>query len=523
MEAALKAELAAARAENELLLQQITRLCLFIEQRTGCDPIEVMYARNIPPPPAAAPSPAPAATSLGGWLRKLVTSEAVPASASSSASPPPPPPPPPPLHEEPPQSPQPAPANEAEPPPPLPPALTVDEAVAAGTRFRWDGDPEAIDALARRVLKTTIPPSEVVLGTGLTLLPSTPSIWQHLSRSLVSLCLNGNNLVELPAAFDRLQALRRLRLEGNLFRALPPSVLRLSQLEELGIGCNQLTGLPEGIENLARLVDLWLVQNEISYLPHAIGALSALRRLELSGNALHELPRSFAKLQSLRQLWLNGNSIATFPQQICALDNLEQLDLKDNQLTSLPRAVGTMPGLQALLLEGNPLVFPPIGVVSQGPGAPIEYIRNHRHSDVLSSESERSAQQIAAFRDRLNSSIGAQEERRRQMAPSRRSSARNSNRNTPAAWLEPVPGIDEEKGTGEGTSVDDNANKLVKGPPGMDDEPGADVQPPRAAARSPTNTDAADDAASRPAGATQPKPRERPPPLRPTRNASFFE
>ena len=35
----LRAELVAARAENELLLQQITRLCLFVEQRTGCDPI----------------------------------------------------------------------------------------------------------------------------------------------------------------------------------------------------------------------------------------------------------------------------------------------------------------------------------------------------------------------------------------------------------------------------------------------------------------------------------------------------
>ena len=46
----LASELAAARAENEMLLQQITRLCVYIEQTTGVDPIEVMHGRVEPPP-----------------------------------------------------------------------------------------------------------------------------------------------------------------------------------------------------------------------------------------------------------------------------------------------------------------------------------------------------------------------------------------------------------------------------------------------------------------------------------------
>jgi hypothetical protein len=102
----------------------------------------------------------------------------------------------------------------------------------------------------------------------------------------------------------------------------------------------------------------------------------------------------------------------TFPQYLCALDALEHLDMHGNQLTTIPRAVGTMPSLKALLLGGNPLSFPPSGVVAQGPQAVLEYVRRHRQSDLLSSDAERSLKQVAQYRDRLASSIDAQEETR---------------------------------------------------------------------------------------------------------------
>ena len=41
----LAAALAVARAENEQLLQQMTRLALVVEQHTPFDPIEVMHGR----------------------------------------------------------------------------------------------------------------------------------------------------------------------------------------------------------------------------------------------------------------------------------------------------------------------------------------------------------------------------------------------------------------------------------------------------------------------------------------------
>ena len=44
-----KAALAAAKAENEMLLRQLTRLCVFIEQTTGRDPIEIMHTEDYNP------------------------------------------------------------------------------------------------------------------------------------------------------------------------------------------------------------------------------------------------------------------------------------------------------------------------------------------------------------------------------------------------------------------------------------------------------------------------------------------
>lgn len=64
-----------------------------------------------------------------------------------------------------------------------------------------------------------------------------------------------------------------------------------------------------------------------------------------------------------------------------------------------------------LRLEGNPLVFPPPGILSQGAEAVLDFIRGHRHSDLFSAESERSAQQVSASRDQLLQSLSEAEAR----------------------------------------------------------------------------------------------------------------
>ena len=52
----LRAELAVARAENEQLLQQMSRLALVVEQHTPYEPIEVMHGRYAAPPAASDPA-----------------------------------------------------------------------------------------------------------------------------------------------------------------------------------------------------------------------------------------------------------------------------------------------------------------------------------------------------------------------------------------------------------------------------------------------------------------------------------
>ena len=435
---AMRGELEAARAENHMLIEQMTRLCLYIENSTGVDPIEVMHGRAPPPEPRRMPSPpsqpSPQArddVEERGWIRGLLSRTGLSGERDAGLS------------------------GERGPKPVRgassahrarashPDAIARDpiasEAIAseggtrgavgagaaataeeeedeepptiiAGGTFEWRGDPEAMGELERKLMESRSVAEVSLDGTGLTRLPSALPMWSHLGRTLTQISLNGNGLLELPLAFSKLRNLRRLFLEGNLLRELPPPVLSLVKLEELGMGCNQLTGLPEGIGSLRKLAEVWLVSNEISYLPQSFGQLTRLRKLELSANALHELPRSFGKLTGLTHLWMSGNSLSIFPQHLCALDQLELLDLHSNSLMSIPRAVATMPALKTLMLANNPLSFPPPGVVAQGPAAVLDYIRRHRHTDLMTTDAERSLKQVLAHRERLATSVDAHEE-----------------------------------------------------------------------------------------------------------------
>ena len=287
----LAAALAVARAENEQLLQQMTRLALVVEQHTPFDPIEVMHGRYAPPPAAAATSGGEPATKPAA----AAAAAAAPSSSSTSAV----------------------------------ASVSDDPAAAAGGWGSWlyarfvgqeaEADPggekvfqwspvddardrdEAVDELQDALLANPRATEVRLDGGGLTRLPSAPDAWRAMEATLHTLLLNGNALSELPAAVGGLAQLRRLALEGNLLRVLPPPVLRLRGLQELWLGCNQLSGLPEAFGELRQLVDLWLVSNEITYLPASFGNLTQLRRLELSANALHELPRAFSRLASLRK------------------------------------------------------------------------------------------------------------------------------------------------------------------------------------------------------------------------------
>ena len=226
--AAAKAELAAAKAENEMLLQQITRLCLHIEATSGADPIEIMHGRAPPVPrPRRAASPTPsAASSSGSWFRGIFarvpglgggdyaagdastraggasssmrTGSAMgededgrsEASFASSMMPPP--------------SSYAGSAIGGEAPPAETAAFVdemppIGEGVVAGVTFEWRGDPEAIGELERKLGQSQFVAECMLDGCGLARLPTEPAVWTHLARTLTILSLNSNGLVELPS------------------------------------------------------------------------------------------------------------------------------------------------------------------------------------------------------------------------------------------------------------------------------------------------------------------------------------
>ena len=67
------------------------------------------------------------------------------------------------------------------------------------------------------------------------------------------------------------------------------------------------------------------------------------------------------------------------------------------------------------MLANNPLSFPPPGVVAQGPATVLDYIRRHRHTDLMTTDAERSLKQVLAYRERLASSVDAHEETHRHL------------------------------------------------------------------------------------------------------------
>ena len=235
------------------------RLCVFVETNTGRDPIEIMHTEELLQEATVAPMAKAAAAAAGR------AAFAAGAAAASATTPLP--------HAEPP-SPRPSsggwfsafelgskkvspqsgrgqrggqPPTAGTPLEPLPGHGGASEEVVAadhqgmgresGASFVWRGaDTDAVLDLEEELLKTRAVSSVRIDGGNFSRLPQTPALWDALARSLVSLSMNSNALVDLPAAVGSLHLLRHLSIEGNLFRSLPLPVLKLRGLIELSAG-----------------------------------------------------------------------------------------------------------------------------------------------------------------------------------------------------------------------------------------------------------------------------------------------
>ena len=214
----------------------------------------------------------------------------------------------------------------------------------------------------------------------------------NLARSLTSLDLVRNKLVEVPEALFDLRQLRQLKLGANPITTLSPRVAELSALRLLSLYSCELMDVPPEIGECVELRSLNLDMNKLSgtSLPEALGALLHLRSLSLAGlggpcdDERAVLPRSIGRLTALRSLdlsrsflsmaalsegssssvWclaglrrldLSNCGLSVLSPLVAQLRDLEELCLSGNDLCGVPDSVATLQSLRQLRLDNNPL------------------------------------------------------------------------------------------------------------------------------------------------------------------------
>jgi leucine-rich repeat protein SHOC2 len=104
-----------------------------------------------------------------------------------------------------------------------------------------------------------------------------------------SLCLQYNQLTNLPDSIGTLWNLTNLELQHNELICIPETVGNLSNLINLDLSRNQLNSLPNSIGNLYNLIWLYLYDNKLTSLPHTFTNLTKLKYLYINGNPLTDL------------------------------------------------------------------------------------------------------------------------------------------------------------------------------------------------------------------------------------------
>ncbi|GKV35548.1 hypothetical protein SLEP1_g43802 [Rubroshorea leprosula] len=127
-----------------------------------------------------------------------------------------------------------------------------------------------------------------------------------LDRTVRTLDLTNNKLVDIPMEISKLINMQRLILAGNLIERLPINLGKLQSLKIMTLDGNQITSLPDELGQLVRLEQLSISGNMLTSLPETIGSLRNLSLLNVSNNKLKSLPESIGSCFSLEEIQANG-------------------------------------------------------------------------------------------------------------------------------------------------------------------------------------------------------------------------
>ena len=178
-----------------------------------------------------------------------------------------------------------------------------------------------------------------------------------------------NNLTILPDSIRNLTNLESLELDegfaSNIYFAESLNTISdLTNLKRLCIQRNDMYNLPDCIRKLTNLEVLKLDDNNLEVLPDFIGTLTNLELLSIDNNYLTTIPNSLCNLPRLRGLSIENNELRTLPENFGNLKkSLTSLYLNSNQLTTLPLSFSRIsivdgrlipPYLETIELNPNP-------------------------------------------------------------------------------------------------------------------------------------------------------------------------
>ncbi|CAH9081548.1 unnamed protein product [Cuscuta europaea] len=187
-------------------------------------------------------------------------------------------------------------------------------------------------------------------------LKSFPDEVLGLERSVRTLDLTCNRIVDIPLEINKLMNLQRLILADNHIERLPVNLGLLQSIKVLKLDKNRMKTLPEELGQLVKLERLSVSENCLVNLPDTIGGLHNLVLLNVSSNKLQYFPESIGKCSSLEELQANDNSIEELPASVCSLVHLKSLCLNNNNLVQMPpNFLRECKNLQNISLHGNPI------------------------------------------------------------------------------------------------------------------------------------------------------------------------
>ncbi len=161
-----------------------------------------------------------------------------------------------------------------------------------------------------------------------------------MSKSLTHLWLDDCQISgPIPNCIYELKKLHTLRISNNQITELKGEggVDQWIDMEVLCLDGNQIEDVPKEVMEMANLRMLLLRKNKIQTLPEGVPGASHkyLTLFHISSNQLTKLPSSIGDCSALTTIYANANKIKRIPSELDQLQSLETCNLSSNKIEML--------------------------------------------------------------------------------------------------------------------------------------------------------------------------------------------